>query len=101
MGVLGGLFILGALSRRANAAGAMIGAIVGAAVMFAMWKFTPINGYLYTASGIATCVVAGWITSLAFGRPLNDLTGLTIYTLHAPKVLTEASHGTNSSEVIS
>ncbi len=101
MGVLGGLFILGALSRRANAAGAMIGAIVGAAVMFAMWKFTPINGYLYTASGIATCVVAGWITSLAFGKPLNDLTGLTIYTLHAPKVLTEASHGTNSSEVIS
>ncbi|WP_442505417.1 sodium:solute symporter family transporter [Novipirellula sp. SH528] len=86
MGVLGGLFVLGALSRRANAKGAMIGAIVGAGVMFWMWKFTSINGYLYTASGIASCVVVGFIASLAFGKPLKDLTGLTIYTLHTPEV---------------
>tara|TARA_R110002073_G_scaffold7245_4_gene41347 strand:- start:189 stop:2837 length:2649 start_codon:yes stop_codon:yes gene_type:complete len=85
MGVLGGLFVLGALSRRANATGAMIGAIVGAGVMFWMWKFTAINGYLYTASGITSCVVVGFIASLAFGKPSNDLTGLTIYTLHAPE----------------
>jgi Na+/proline symporter len=84
MGVLGGLFILGALSRRANAAGAMTGAMVGAAVMFWMWKYTAINGYLYTAGGIATCVVVGFVASLFSSRPTQDLTGLTIYTLHAP-----------------
>ncbi|MCH7917332.1 MAG: sodium/solute symporter [Planctomycetes bacterium] len=89
MGVLGGLFVLGALTRRANAAGAMVGAIVGAGVMFCLWKFTSINGYLYTASGICTCVVIGWVASLAWERPTNDLTGLTIYTLHRPSGASE------------
>lgn len=84
MGVLGGLFVLGALSRRANATGAMTGAIVGAAVMFWMWKYTAINGYLYTASGICTCVIVGLLASLASDKPSHDLTGLTIYTLHSP-----------------
>lgn len=84
MGVLGGLFVLGALSRRANATGAMSGAIVGAAVMFCMWKYTAINGYLYTASGISTCVVVGLLVSLVSDKPTQDLTGLTIYTLQSP-----------------
>lgn len=81
MGVLGGLFILGAVTRRANARGAMIGAMVGAGVMVCLWKFSAVNGYLYTASGIVTCVVVGLVASLASGPPTNDLTGLTIYTL--------------------
>jgi len=88
MGVLGGLFILGALTRRANGPGAFIGAVVGAAVMFCMWRFTPINGYLYTAAGIGTCFVVGYLASLVTGKQLKDLSGLTIYTIHdAQKVL--------------
>ncbi|MFP6901698.1 MAG: sodium/solute symporter [Opitutales bacterium] len=90
MGVLGGLFVLGALTRRANASGAMIGAIVGAGVMFCLWRFTAVNGYIYTASGIGSCLVAGYLTSLVFGRPTGDLTGLTIHTLHDPKVDSQA-----------
>jgi Na+/proline symporter len=82
MGVLGGLFALGALTRRANASGAMIGAIVGAGVMFGLWRFTSVNGYLYTASGISSCLVVGYIASFASPRPTGDLTGLTLYTLH-------------------
>jgi Na+/proline symporter len=81
MGVLGGLFVLGALSRRANASGAMAGALVGAAVMFCLWRFTAVNGYLYTASGIATCVVVGYLASLVSAPPTRDLQGLTMYTL--------------------
>ena len=81
MGVLGGLFILGAVTKRANATGAMIGAVVGAAVMFCLWKFTAVNGYLYTASGIAACVTVGLTASLLTGRPTSDLSGLTVYTL--------------------
>lgn len=81
MGVLGGLFVLGALTRRANATGAMIGAIIGAGVMFYLWQFTAVNGYLYTASGISTCLTVGYLSSLVFPRPARDLTGLTIYTL--------------------
>jgi SSS family transporter len=79
MGVLGGLFVLGVLTRRANAFGALAGALVGAIVMFSLWRFTAVAGYLYTASGITACVVVGYLASLL--RPQHrDLAGLTIYT---------------------
>lgn len=78
MGVLGGLFVLGVLTRRANAFGALVGAIVGAAVMFCLWQFTNVNGYLYTASGITTCVGVGYGASLFYGST-KDLTGLTLF----------------------
>ena len=78
MGVLGGLFVLGAMTRRANGPGALVGAIVGAGTMFCLWKFTKINGYLYTAAGIGTCFVVGYAASLPFGQTKN-IDGLTVY----------------------
>lgn len=85
MGVLGGLFILGALTTRANGKGAMTGALVGAGMMFWMWKFTSVNGYLYTTTGITTCVVVGFLASLFSSPPEHDLSGLTIHTLATSK----------------
>lgn len=81
MGVLGGLFVLGAVTTRANATGALAGGLVGAAVMFWMWRSTDVNGYLYTTVGITTCVGAGFLVSLFTSPPQNDLVGLTIHTL--------------------
>ncbi len=81
MGVLGGLFVLGGTTIRANSTGAMTGALVGAAVMFSLWKFTAVNGYLYTTCGITTCLVVGYFTSLISQQPTGDLSGLTIHTL--------------------
>lgn len=78
MGVLGGLFMLGGLTVRANGPGAMVGALTGAAAMFLLWRFTPINGYLYTASGITVCFAVGYATSFLFSSD-NDITGLTIH----------------------
>ena len=83
MGVLGGLFVLGALTTRANGFGALSGALVGAGVMFCLWKFTPINGYLYTTIGILTCVIVGYGASLLKQPPQHDLVGLTVFTLPA------------------
>ncbi|MEZ6128695.1 MAG: hypothetical protein R3C59_08430 [Planctomycetaceae bacterium] len=80
MGVLGGLFVLGVMTRRANAFGAISGAMVGTAVMFSLWKLTTVNGYLYMVSGIVACVVAGYAMSLVKGGQDRDLTGLTIFT---------------------
>ena len=82
MGVLGGLFVLGAATKRANAKGAMIGAIVGAAFMFYLWQFTEVNGYLYTAGGIMACLVVGYLASFLTPADRHDLLGLTIYTLN-------------------
>ena len=80
MGVLGGLFVLGVMTRRANAGGAMVGALVGTAAMFSLWMFTEVEDYLYTASGIATCFVTGYLASILLPQPQPDLAGLTIYT---------------------
>ncbi|MCP4641104.1 MAG: sodium/solute symporter [bacterium] len=81
MGVLGGLFVLGVMTNRANATGAFAGAIVGAVMMFSLWRFTSVNGYLYTFAGITTCFVVGYAVSLALPGTSHDTTGLTIYTL--------------------
>ncbi|MDA7533580.1 sodium/solute symporter [Verrucomicrobia bacterium] len=64
MGVLGGLFLLGFLTRKANSTGAMTGAILGTIFMFYLWKYTSVNGYLYTSCGITACFVSGYLTSL-------------------------------------
>ena len=82
MGVLGGLFVLGAMTTRATGTGALIGAIVGAMTMYLVWKATPIHGYLYTAVGIGVCFVVGYLVSLL--RPAmskEELAGLTVYTM--------------------
>jgi solute:Na+ symporter, SSS family len=81
MGVLGGLFALGVLTRRAHGGGALVGAIVGAAAMFHLWKNTQVNGYLYTFIGIAVCFAVGYAVSLVLPRSERDLTDLTLYTI--------------------
>jgi SSS family solute:Na+ symporter len=79
MGVLGGLFVLGVATRRANATGAMAGALIGAAAMFCLWAFSPVNGYIYTAAGITVCCAVGYAVSLFTGPPRQNLEGLTLY----------------------
>ncbi len=80
MGVLGGLFVLGVLTRKANSTGALVGGLAGAAIMFCLWKFTEVNGYLYTVTGIGTCVVLGYAASLVLpGHRATE--GLTIRSL--------------------
>lgn len=83
MGVLGGLFVLGVLTRRANGPGAFVGALVGAAMMFYLWKYTKVNGYIYTTMGIATCFFVGLLASFVISSKPKDITGLTIYTMRS------------------
>ena len=85
MGVLGGLFVLGVLTRRANAFGALTGALTGAAVMFSLWRFTAVNGYLYTTCGITACLVTGYLASFLRGGRDRDLHGLTVFTTKLSK----------------
>ena len=81
MGVLGGLFVLGVMTRSANASGALFGAGVGAGVMFALWKSSAVHGYLYTSVGIATCFIVGLTASQFLGKRKQNIDGLTIYTM--------------------
>ncbi|MCA8968348.1 MAG: sodium/solute symporter [Planctomycetes bacterium] len=79
MGVLGGLFALGALTRRANGVGALVGALCGSATMFALWRFSHVHGYLYTTIGIASCFVCGYVASCIVPSRVHDLAGLTVF----------------------
>ena len=81
MGVLGGLFVLGAATTRANATGAMAGALFGAGLMYFLWKHTSVTGYIYTTAGIASCFAVGYLTSLVTAGNKKDLAGLTIHSL--------------------
>lgn len=86
MGILGGLFLLGALTVRANSFGAMTGALVGAVVMFSLWRYSPLHGYLYPAAGLSVCFGVGYLASLLKGPTTRDLTGLTMYRASAREV---------------
>ncbi len=82
MGVLGGLFALGALTVRSHALGAMVGVVIGAAVMFALPLLTDIQGFIYAAVGISTCFIIGYIVSFVVPGKQKDLSGLTIHTVN-------------------
>jgi hypothetical protein len=83
MGVLGGLFALGMLTRRASGPGALVGLVAGAAVMLALPLFSKVTGYLYPALGIATCFAVGLAASLLLPCRRRDLAGLTVFTQEA------------------
>lgn len=80
MGVLGGLFLLGVLTRRASAGGAITGALVGACTMCWLLFYSSVSGYLYITIGMSTCIIVGYLVSY-FSPNTSDLSGLTIFTL--------------------
>jgi len=83
MGALGGLFVLGVVTRRANGVGAMVGLVVGVSIMVLCWKYNLANGYLYCTIGIVSCVVVGYLASLMFPGSKKDLAGLTLFTMQS------------------
>ena len=66
---LGGLFILGIFTRRANLTGAMTGAITSAVTLYWLQGHTRVHVYLYSLVGIIVCVSIGYVVSLGFARP--------------------------------
>jgi solute:Na+ symporter, SSS family len=81
MGVLGGLFALGVLTRRASPWGSLLGAFAGATVMGLLPIYSEINGYLYAAMGITTCFVVGIAASFLLPSKKKSIEGLTIYSM--------------------
>ncbi len=65
-GGLGGLFLLGLFTKRANGTGAVIGLIASAIVQYYVKTYTDIFLLLYTFSGLLSCFVIGYLASLFF-----------------------------------
>lgn len=86
-GGIPGIFALGLLTRRANSAGVIVGAI--ASIGFTAWvqSATKVNVFFHGFIALASCVVVGYIASLAlagWNRPRN-LQGLTLWDRADPK----------------
>lgn len=77
-GTISGLFILGIVSRRANGTGAVLGALVSAAVLIVFRN--SVHFYTYAFIGITVTVGCGILFSLFTGKKeKRKLEGLTIY----------------------
>ncbi len=66
LGSMGGLFILGMITKRANSGGAIIGIIVSIFVQLFVAKFHTLHLLLYTTSGFISCFVVGYLASFLF-----------------------------------
>ena len=80
-GGLGGLFVLGIFTRRANSPGAIAGALVSAVVLYLVKTQTHVHFFLYVGIGMLTCVAVGYSVSLLFPVGSRSINGLTIYTM--------------------
>lgn len=67
LGSMGGLFLLGMITRRANAAGALCGIIGSIIVQLLVMKYQYVHLLLYTTTGFISCFLIGYLASLLFG----------------------------------
>jgi SSS family transporter len=81
IGGLCGMFVLGIFFGRANAAGALIGAVTSGILIWAVDRFTDVHFLLFAPIGVISCVVAGYLASYLFAPP-KQIEGLTYRTRH-------------------
>ncbi len=80
LGGLGGLFLLGLVTRRANATGALCGLAGSIVVQTLVTQHQWVNLLLYSTTGFIACFVIGYVVSVATGGSDPKHTdNLTIY----------------------
>ncbi|MEC3966946.1 sodium:solute symporter family transporter [Flagellimonas halotolerans] len=65
-GGLGGMFLLGMLTKRANARGTLLGLFASAVLIWYISVFTNISFLMYAFFGLVSCFVFGYLFSLFF-----------------------------------
>ena len=80
-GGLGGVFLLGMLSKRANGTGAILGLLLSGVLQFFIKEFTPVHFLLYAFTGLAGAMGFGALISMISGKPSSDPGPYTIYGL--------------------
>ena len=88
LGALSALFLLGIVTTRAHAQGAIIGLLGGVTAMVLIWLTTDTAAVLYPFIGVTSCLLIGYVASAVLPAKANDLENLTLHTL-APK---ESAH---------
>lgn len=65
-GGLGGMFLLGMLTKKANAKGTLIGFVFSGGLIYYISNYTSINFLMYAFFGLVSCFVFGYVFSLIF-----------------------------------
>lgn len=81
LGSLGGLFLLGMITRRANSAGALCGIIGSLFVQLSVIHFQSVHLLLYTTTGFVSCFVIGYLASWLFPDDKKNTDHLTVYNI--------------------
>jgi SSS family transporter len=76
---LAGLFALGIFTRSTTGAGAMVGALSSAGLLYLAHRYTTIHFFMYATIGVLSCFVIGWLASQVLPKRRESLAGLTIY----------------------
>lgn len=83
-GALCGLFMLGMLTRRANATGGLVGVVAGISTVWCVKYFTNVHFFLYAMVGTLATFVTGYLVSLCVPADDSDILPLTIYRRTSP-----------------
>ncbi len=86
-GSIGGVFLLGIFTRRANGAGAVMGMIASCITQLFVQGYTSIHLLMYALTGLISCVIFGYLFSLFFEnkKSIEGLTWSSIKKLKAEK----------------
>lgn len=79
LGSLGGLFVLGMITTRANGRGALLGLIASLILQLLIVQSGIFHLLLYAATGFLSCFVFGYILSIPFKDGRGEIIQYTIY----------------------
>ncbi|GBF18050.1 sodium/glucose cotransporter [Arenibacter sp. NBRC 103722] len=68
IGSLGGVFLLGIFTKRANSIGVLIGIVVSIMVQVYVGVTEPVHILVYSATGVISCFFVGYVASLFFAK---------------------------------
>ncbi|TDE14689.1 sodium:solute symporter family transporter [Dyadobacter psychrotolerans] len=77
-GCIGGAFILGIFTKRANGNGVMTGMAISCVTQIMIQQYTDIHLLMYAFTGLVSCVIFGYLFSLLFPTK-QHIKGLTMY----------------------
>lgn len=85
LGGLGGLFLLGLLTRRANSFGALCGIAASIAVQVVVARGGYVNLLLYSTTGFISCFAVGYLASLLVPSKNRTTDALTVFGVRGKK----------------
>ena len=78
-GSIGGVFLLGIFTTRANGKGVVIGLVLSSLIQFWVQAYTPLNLLMYAFTGLVSSFTLGYVCSWLLPDKPKPLAGLTVY----------------------